>query len=96
MLSENNQTPKDKCRSGFTYLVHLKSHICGDRKQNGMPVVEVMGKQGVIVQGHGVSGLQDRRSETQKFRDLIHNKINMLNTTELHSQNQLQQNAIFF
>lgn len=49
MLSETTKPQKTNA-AGFTYLVYLKSHICGDRKVEWwLPVVEVMGKQGVIV-----------------------------------------------
>lgn len=31
-------------------------------------MMEIMGNQGVIVQGHGVSGLQDRRSDIKQVQ----------------------------
>ena len=66
MLSETTK-PKQTNAVGFTYLRHLKkSHSQRQKVEWWLPVVVVMGKQGVIVQGHGVSELQDWRSDIQQ------------------------------
>ena len=49
MLSETTKPLKTNA-VGFTYLVHLKkSHLWRQKVEWWLPVVEVMGKQGVIV-----------------------------------------------
>ena len=61
----------------FIYLVHLKKSHSQRQKNGGC---QVRRKQGVVIQGDGVPGLQN-----EKFWRSDTHKLNMPDTTELYS-----------
>ena len=71
--------PKDQCFR--FYLPGASEEVTFvEREEWWLPVVEVRRKQGVVIQGDGVPGLQN-----EKFWRSDTHKLNMPDTTELYS-----------